>query len=121
MISYWLYHGTTQTGKEMITTSSAAVYISPHILGSVSVSGYCIFFATCYEYEWFDVGAGPAFTTAMTVFVSWLASVVLISLPIIAALRYSKRTKERSLAMVRFRAYSNGKDNTPLLQCTFRC
>jgi len=113
MISHWLYTDQVHTpGKEMSTTATSSVYISPHILGSISISAYCIMFAACYEFQFFNGALGAAFSTSMSVLISWLISVIGISIPIILGLKFTKRNAENNLSMVRFA----GDQGTPLLQ-----
>jgi len=115
MVSHWIYaEGIHTPGKETSTMTTSAVYISPHIFGSISKSAYCILFAACYELHWFDnAQLGSAFATAMAVVVSWLASVLLVSVPIIFGLKYTKKHAESNLSMVMFTG--SGTDGAPLL------
>ena len=70
--------------------------------GSLSISAYCISFGTMYEYKLFWESIGLAFSTAIYVLLSFIISVVLVSVPVVLLLRLMKRKAEGNLGKLRF-------------------
>jgi len=101
MLSHWTYQATTSRGKELITTSASRLYIAHLVLGSLSISSYCILFATFYENGIMEsTPIGFPFGLILAACSSWALSFLFVSIPIILVLRWVQVRKESKISGV---------------------